>query len=247
MWLEFFKECIMTLIFLGINLLSLSTSFFQIPAKVLICFPTVQFHSFHNRNSWQIFCVHLNAILKTKVDCFTVTKVSFINDVHFIFCSYSIFRCTKQFTQSHFGVESGSYFVRSEQRYIFSLVLSTYGKYILILISFSWISVVCVCCCDWGKWYHNLVIFEGKRSMPFDVTSLYRNIPIIDKLNIIKNCVKVGLSPSQKSLLYLLQWKSFKNDEKCSCFILKALFVLRIFKFLPWSFCHLEKMAWLER
>ena len=30
-------------------------------------------------------------------------------------------------------------------------------------------------------------------------------------------------------------------------FYLKALFVLKILKFLPWPFGHVEKMAWLER
>ena len=35
-----------------------------------------------------------------------------------------------------------------------------------------------------------------------------------------------------KSLFYLLQWKAFKNDEKASYFILKALSVLKIFTFL---------------
>ena len=29
-------------------------------------------------------------------------------------------------------------------------------------------------------------------------------------------------------------------------FILKAFFVLKIFKFLSWLFGHVEKMAWLE-
>ena len=33
----------------------------------------------------------------------------------------------------------------------FSLVSSSYGKFILILISPSWISVACVCFCDWDK------------------------------------------------------------------------------------------------
>ena len=31
------------------------------------------------------------------------------------------------------------------------------------------------------------------------------------------------------------------------CFILKALFVLKIFKILSLLFDHVEKMAWLER
>ena len=35
-----------------------------------------------------------------------------------------------------------------------------------------------------------------------------------------------------------------KNDFY---FILKALFVLKIFKFLSWLFGHIEKTAWLER
>ena len=30
-------------------------------------------------------------------------------------------------------------------------------------------------------------------------------------------------------------------------FILKPLFILKIFKFLSWLFGHVEKMAWLER
>ena len=35
--------------------------------------------------------------------------------------------------------------------------------------------------------------------------------------------------------------------KNASYFILKAFFVLRIFKFLPWLFGHVEKMAWFER
>ena len=30
------------------------------------------------------------------------------------------------------------------------------------------------------------------------------------------------------------------------CFILKAPFILKIFKFLSWLFGHVEKTAWLE-
>ena len=36
-----------------------------------------------------------------------------------------------------------------------------------------------------------------------------------------KNFIKVGLSPS-KNNLYLLQWKAFKNAEKCFLFHLKS-------------------------
>ena len=34
--------------------------------------------------------------------------------------------------------------------------------------------------------------------------------------------------------------------ENAFCFILKALFVLKIFKFLVWNFGHVEETAWLE-
>ena len=37
------------------------------------------------------------------------------------------------------------------------------------------------------------------------------------------------------------------NDEKFFYFILKALFVLKLFKFLSWLFGHAGKTAWLER
>ena len=40
-------------------------------------------------------------------------------------------------------------------------------------------------------------------------------------------------------------WKTFKNEEKCCT--LKALFVLKIFRFLSWLFGHVEKTARLER
>ena len=39
--------------------------------------------------------------------------------------------------------------------------------------------------------------------------------------------------------------KLFKNDKN-AYFISKALFILKIFKFLPWLFDHLEKIARLE-
>ena len=50
----------------------------------------------------------------------------------------------------------------------------------------------------------------------------------------------------QKKLLYLLQWKPFKNDKKSFYFILKALFFLKIFKVLYWLFGHVEKTDWSE-
>ena len=62
---------------------------------------------------------------------------------------------------------------------------------------------------------------------------------------LLGDIVKVGYSPSKKNCL--LQWKLFKNDEKNFSFTLKAIFVLKIFKFVSWLFCHVEKTTWLER
>ena len=47
---------------------------------------------------------------------------------------------------SVFSVESGSDFVRYE--YTPEFFTTTYRKFTLFLISSSWISVACVCCCD---------------------------------------------------------------------------------------------------
>ena len=38
-----------------------------------------------------------------------------------------------------------------------------------------------------------------------------------------------------------------KMSKNAFYFILKSLFVLKIFKFLSWLFGHVEKTAWLER
>ena len=55
--------------------------------------------------------------------------------------------------------------------------------------------------------------------------------------------LEVGVSPSKQDF-FLLQWKLFKN---AFYFVLKALFILKVFKFLSWFFGHVEKTTWLER
>ena len=40
----------------------------------------------------------------------------------------------------------------------------------------------------------------------------------------ISMLIKIGLSPSKKISVYLLQCKLFKNDEKCFLFQLKSSF-----------------------
>ena len=54
-----------------------------------------------------------------------------------------------------------------------------------------------------------------------------------------------SLTPTfQKSWIYLLKWKPFKNDEKCFMFCLKAFFILKISKFLSWNFWSSRKTVW---
>ena len=58
---------------------------------------------------------------------------------------------------------------------------------------------------------------------------------------------KVGLSPSKKIFIICFSDSPSKMMENAFYFILKALFVPKIFKFLSWLFGYVEKTAWLER
>ena len=49
-----------------------------------------------------------------------------------------------------------------------------------------------------------------------------------------------------KKITFCINWNPFKKDKNAFYFILKAFFVLKIFKFLSWFFGHLEKATWLE-
>ena len=51
----------------------------------------------------------------------------------------------------------------------------------------------------------------------------------------------------KKFALFASLKSPLKKIKNASYFILKALFVLNIFKFLSWLFGHVEKVAWLER
>ena len=65
------------------------------------------------------------------------------------------------------------------------------------------------------------------------------------KIRFYSQLVEAELSSSKKESYYLLQWKPFKTDEKCFVCekFLKALFVLKIFKFFSWLFGDLEEMV----
>ena len=132
----------------------------------MICFPTV-FCNFilitiaiPGRSLVFIWTRFSRPFRSTEVHCFAVTTVNLINDIVIIFCSYLIFRFTKEFKQRIFSVESWSYLCDLSIRRSFSLVSSTYGKFILILISSSWISAACVCCWNWGKLWLLVILLK---------------------------------------------------------------------------------------
>ena len=70
---------------------------------------------------------------------------------------------------------------------------------------------------------------------------------IIETPNLSIANFKVGLSPSKNILFYFFNESSLKMMKNAFYFILKALFVLKIFKFLSWLFGHEGKKPWLER
>ena len=57
----------------------------------------------------------------------------------------------------------------------------------------------------------------------------------------------VGLSPSKKICVICLIESPLKMMKNAFYFILKAFFVLKIFKFLSRLFGHVGKTAWLKR
>ena len=55
--------------------------------------------------------------------------------------------------------------------------------------------------------------------------------------------LKSGPNPPKE----FVSMKALESDEKCFLFHLKALFVLKVFRFLSWLFDHVEKTGWFER
>ena len=58
--------------------------------------------------------------------------------------------------------------------------------------------------------------------------------------------LKVGLSPTKKICVVYLTESPLKMMKNAFYFILKAIFVLNIFKFLSRRFSHVGKTAWFE-
>ena len=59
--------------------------------------------------------------------------------------------------------------------------------------------------------------------------------------------LNVGLSPSKKKIIISFNESPSKMMKNDFYFILKALYALKIFKFLSWLFGHVEKTASLEK
>ena len=65
--------------------------------------------------------------------------------------------------------------------------------------------------------------------------------------SLMQRLFKVGVSPSKKKNIVCINDSPSKMLKNAFYFILKALFVLKIFKFLSWLSGHVEKTTWLER
>ena len=66
------------------------------------------------------------------------------------------------------------------------------------------------------------------------------------KLIFNNKALKSGSQTPKKRVIYFIE-SPLKMLKNAFYFTLKALFVLKIFKFLSWLFGHVEKTAWLER
>ena len=91
---------------------------------------------------------------------------------------------------------------------------------------FCWISKVAIL--DGYKVLILILFFRKKSSLlmtfVLSAQTLQSPSPSLRSSYILDLAIKVNLSPSRKNLLYLLQWKPLKNDEKCFLFHLKRSF-----------------------
>ena len=68
----------------------------------------------------------------------------------------------------------------------------------------------------------------------------------IFSIEMLRLDLKVGLSSSEKICIICFIASPLKMRKNAFYFILKALFILKIIKFLIWLFSHVENMAWLK-
>ena len=99
-------------------------------------------------------------------------------------------------------------------------------------------------------------IFSRKTVKPFYPSDLFNKIPVdfsaFQKMRVSLHLerefdFKVVLSPSKKNCVICLIESPLKMMKNVFYFILKVLFILKIFTFFPRPFGHVRKTAWLER
>ena len=69
----------------------------------------------------------------------------------------------------------------------------------------------------------------------------------LEGISFLTKSINVGLSPSEIFFYICFNDSPSEMMKNAFYFILKALFVLKIFKFLSWHFGHVENKVWLER
>ena len=128
--------------------------------------------------------------------------------------------------------------------------------YIFTFISFVWL------CKIW--WRHHIWKYHWSYAK-ISINSSCLNIALMKY--VIENllpihffyffCVSLKILPKisslgrnlafRKNLCYLLDWEPFKMMKKDFYLVLRAFFVLEIFKFLSQHFGQVGEIAWLER
>ena len=93
--------------------------------------------------------------------------------------------------------------------------------------------------------YYQTTVKIPKNSTANFLDANNKDIKLLSCLILIRtfqNWLKVGLSPSKKNCV-IASLKPLKIMKNAFYFILKALFVLKIFKFSSWLFGHVGKTA----
>ena len=103
------------------------------------------------------------------------------------------------------------------------------------------------------KYCHSTTIVLLSANPAFYQVNHYFKITVIVFIYLINfvrmftlKVLRFGLSPFQKNCVLCVIESPLKRIKNAFYFILKALFILKIFEFLSRLFGHLEKTAWLE-
>ena len=73
------------------------------------------------------------------------------------------------------------------------------------------------------------------------------SFPLCFEFNVFLKNLKSDSNLPKEVCIFCFIERPLKMMKNVFYFILKALSILKMFKFLSWLFGHVEKMAWLER